>query len=436
MKKWLFSSIDNSPLIIFRIIFGLLIILECWGAILTGWVRRTLIEPQFTFNFIHLDFLQPLPGNGMYFYFFIMGLCGVSIMLGYRYLIGMTGFTVMWAAVYLMQKSSYNNHYYLLALLNILMCLLPANKDLSLDKKLGYTKHSSVMPKWCVFLIIGQLLIVYTYASIAKFYPDWLSTKVVSQLMAGKKNFFLIGELVQQKWVHYILAYAGILFDLLIIPALLYKPTRKWAFFASLFFHLYNSFVLQIGIFPYLALGFSVFFFEPQQIRKWFYPQNQKEITINYTDFKVSKLILFFLTGWLLIQVALPLRHHFIKGDVLWTEEGHRLSWRMMLRLKSGKNIFYVVDKKSEKKKRIKLSDYLTKKQIRSMRGKPDMIWQFAQHLKKEHQKLGQDIEVYVTNRTKVNRSKKRSIIDPEVDLATAKWNYWGHNDWILIAEQ
>ncbi len=433
MKKWLFSSTDNSPLIVFRIIFGLLITLESWGAILTGWVHRTLIEPKFTFNFIHLDFLQPLPGNGMYFYFLIMGLFGVFIMLGYRYFFSIIAFTTLWAAVYLMQKSSYNNHYYLLALINILMCMLPANKDLSLDAKFGYTERTQLMPQWSRFLIIGQLFIVYTFASVAKFYPDWLSTRVAANLMSSRSNFYFIGEVLQQKWAHYIITYTGILFDLLIIPALLYKPTRKWAFIISLFFHLYNSFILHIGIFPYLALGFSVFFFESELIRKIFYPKALKLVKPEGANFKYSNLVLVFLTTWLFTQAALPLRHHFIKGDVLWTEEGHRLSWRMMLRSKRGKNTFYIVDKETKKRTRIKQRDYLTKKQVRSMSGKPDMIWQFAQHLKKEHQKQGKEIEVYVKNKTSVNKSKYQQLINPQTDLAAAKWNYWGHNDWIII---
>ncbi|MFN2260768.1 MAG: HTTM domain-containing protein, partial [Psychroflexus sp.] len=62
MNNFLFKRIDNSALVTFRIIFGLLITLEAWGAIFTGWVRKTLVEPSFTFNFIGLDFLQPLPG--------------------------------------------------------------------------------------------------------------------------------------------------------------------------------------------------------------------------------------------------------------------------------------------------------------------------------------------------------------------------------------
>ena len=433
MHKFLFSKTDNSSLIIFRIIFGLLITLEAWGAILTGWIRKTLIEPKFTFNFIHLDFLQPLPGNGMYYYFFIMGCLGVGVMLGYRYKTAIISFTILWASVYLMQKSSYNNHYYLLCLINVLMCFLPANKNLSFDAKYGNTTKTDWMPNWIKWLIIGQLFVVYSFASIAKFYPDWLDATVAGNLMRRKSNFFLIGELLQLKWIHYIIAYFGILFDGLIIPALLYKRTRKYAFYLAVFFHLYNSFVLQIGIFPYLALAFSLFFFEPQLIRKIFYPTSKKIITDTSITFKPNTFITLAISIWLLIQVLLPLRHWVIPGDVLWTEEGHRLSWRMMLRSKSGYNKFYIKENKSAPKEKVDLKNYLTSKQIRAMSGKPDMIWQFSQHLKKEYQQQGKDIEVYVKNRVRVNGGDKKAIINPKTNLANVTWNYWGHNDWILI---
>ena len=73
LNNVLFKHIDNSALIVFRICFGLLCFLESVGAIFTGWVKRTLVDPNFTFNFIGFEFLQPLPGNGMYYYYAIMG---------------------------------------------------------------------------------------------------------------------------------------------------------------------------------------------------------------------------------------------------------------------------------------------------------------------------------------------------------------------------
>nr|WP_028374448.1 HTTM domain-containing protein [Leeuwenhoekiella sp. MAR_2009_132] len=104
LNKYLYKQVDNSALIVFRVFFGLLITIEAWGAIATGWIRTTLMEGDFTFNFIGLDFLQPLPGNGMLYYYGIMGLFGVFIMLGFKYRFSVVVYGIMWSAVYLMQN--------------------------------------------------------------------------------------------------------------------------------------------------------------------------------------------------------------------------------------------------------------------------------------------------------------------------------------------
>ena len=85
--KNLFEEVDNSPLIAFRIIFGALLFYHILAALLNGTVYKDFIQPPFTFNFIGFDFLQPLPGDGMYFYFGLMALLALMIMLGgwYRF---------------------------------------------------------------------------------------------------------------------------------------------------------------------------------------------------------------------------------------------------------------------------------------------------------------------------------------------------------------
>ncbi|GGX12695.1 HTTM domain-containing protein [Aquimarina muelleri] len=434
INRWLFSHIDNSALIVFRVIFGFLIAAEAIGAIFTGWVTRTLVEPKFTFNFIGLDFLQPLPGNGMYYYFAVMGVFGILVMIGFKYRWSMIGYTILWAGVYFMQKSSYNNHYYLLLLLCIIMTTLPAGSYFSIDVKRNPLLQKISMPRWCILLIIAQLWIVYTYASVAKLYPDWLDYTVAKNLMAGRAHYPIIGSALQEHWTHIYIAYFGILFDLLIIPLLLWKRTRLLAFYISIFFHLFNSIIFQIGIFPYLSLAFSVFFFSKEKIhhifmkKKKFYTANEVIIPT------YRKILLPVLALWLIIQISLPIRHWFIPGDVLWTEEGHRLSWRMMLRGRSGNTSFFIVDKNDPEGKRqvVNKSEYLSKKQLRLVSSRPDGIWQFAQKLKKEYATKGKDISVYVTSKVSVNGKKYKTLIDPEVDIANTKWNYFTTNSWVL----
>lgn len=430
--QFLFKKIDNAQLVVFRIFYGLLVSAECYGAIATGWVRRTLVEPRFTFSFIGFEWLQPLPGNGMYIYFAVMGTLGLLIALGYKYRFSALAFAILWSGVYLMQKSSYNNHYYLLMLLAYIMAFLPANRDASLDAKLNPGLRSQTMYNGVRWVIILQLFIVYTYASVAKLYADWLDFSMIDVLMTSKKDYYIIGELLQQKWVHKIIAIFGISFDLLIVPALLWKPTRKIAFLLSIFFHLFNSIVFQIGIFPYLSLAFIVFFFEPQTIRNIFLKTKTFAPEAKIIIPKTKNVILSVLGIYFLVQIALPLRHHFFKDDVLWTEEGHRLSWRMMLRSRGGRITYKVVNPKTKDTIKIDLDKHLTKKQRRRVTCYPDFIWQFAQHLKKEYAKKGESIQVFVDNKVRVNQGSYKQFIDPKVDLANVPWKHFAHNDWIL----
>ncbi len=436
MNSFLFKHIDNSALIVFRITFGLLCFLESVGAIFTGWVKRVFIEPQFTFNFIDFEWLQPLTGNWMYAYYLVMGIFGLLIMIGYKYRFSTIMFALMWTATYLMQKASYNNHYYLLVLLSSIMAILPANRYLSVDVKQSPSLKSSSMPQWCSYILILQMFIVYTYGSIAKLYPDWLDATVMELLMKRKQDYFFIGELLQNKIVHYFLAYGGILFDGLIIPLLLYKPTRKLAFFASIFFHLFNSIVFQVGVFPYLSLAFTLFFFEPETIQRIFFKKKSfySANKIIIPSYKKPLLILF--SAYFIIQIALPLRHWLIQDDVLWTEEGHRMSWRMMLRSKSGTINFKIKDKKTNQVIPINLRNYLSKKQMRIIATKPDVIWQFAQRLKNQYSKNGQEISVYADCFVSVNGKPFNRLIDPNYDLASVNWNAFKHSPWVLPSNQ
>lgn len=436
MVKFLFTRIDNSALVVFRIAFGLLIFLESVGAIFTGWVERNLMQPKFTFSFIGFEWLQPLSGQWMHVFYAVMGLFGLLVMIGYKYRLSMIAFTLMWTATYLMQKSSYNNHYYLLMLLSAIMVFQPANRYMSVDAKLNPNIRNISMPKWCSAVFILQMFIVYTYASIAKLYPDWLNGSVMKVILSGKKDYAVVGELLQEQWLHYLVSYGGILFDGLIIPLLLFKPTRKWAFLISLFFHLFNSFVFQIGIFPYLSIAFSLFFFDPITIRNIFLRHKplyiESEVIIpNYKTPFMVVLALYFI-----IQIGLPLRHWFIKDDVLWTEEGHRLSWRMMLRSKSGYTNYRVVDAKTNAVIPIKMDDYLTKNQQRTASTKPDVIWQFAQHLKKDFAKKGINVKVFVNANVRVNGKDMQPLTNPEVDLASVPWNPLKHSEWLLPSIQ
>ena len=425
------QPVDNTSLILFRIAFGFLIAVESFGAILTGWVSRAFFEPEFTFSFIGFEWLQPLPGNGMYFYYGLMGVLGLMVMLGlfYRYSLGL--FTLLWWGTYLMQKTNYNNHYYLLILLCLLMLLVPADRNASVDSSMDSRKLAINCPRWCVEIIKWQLLIVFTYAGLAKLYPGWLQGEFISIIFSTKAHWPMIGDFLQLHWIQMLVVYGGIAYDLAIIPLMYGPKTRKFGLIVSIGFHLFNSVIFGIGIFPYMMLASLVLFFPTDSWQPHILGYVTK-VDRGFTPYVLCPL----LVAYFILQLWLPVRHNFIQGDVFKTEEGHRMAWRMMLRSKTGTVQFNLVDKKTGNSWKVFPSEYLTRKQTYKLGGHPDMIWQFSRYLAKIYAQHGiADLEIYANARSSLNGSTSKTLIDPKVDLLTVDWKRFGHNSWIIIDE-
>ncbi len=249
-----------------------------------------------------------------------------------------------------------------------------------------------------------------------------------------------MGSLLQKHWLQVLIAYGGILFDLLITPLLLWRKTRKTAFIGSLFFHLFNSAVFQVGVFPYLAIAFSVFFFNPETIRRIFFRRKPPLPLSEYTPVTASRRVppVFYVLGvYFIIQIILPLRHWFIKGDVHWTEEGHRMAWQMMLRAKSGQIYFVVKDPTNGHEQPVHPNQFLTPKQAGVVAVRPDLAWQFAQFLKQHYRQQGyRQVQVFAHARASLNGRPYQPYINPQTDLAAVPWQPFQHAEWILpVAE-
>lgn len=427
-QDYLFKPIDNTPIVLWRVVFGLVMFFETWGAIAVGWVKQVYIDPPaFTFSFIGFEFLQPLPGYSMYIWFALLGVLSIGVILGYRYRLSILLFTVGWMGVYFMHKTSYNNHHYLMTLLCIMMCIVPANKALSLDVKQGRVTSLSYCHNLYLQLFIWLFLIVFTYASIAKIYPDWLNGVPLTQWLEAKKES-PIGFFFQNRYQALLMSWGGIFFDLLIIPALLWSKTRRFAFWISIYFHLMNSITFQIGTFPYMMIGACVLFYPPEKLRKWFRINEKQYNALPKITVLSKKVMTITFIGFFIIKILLPLRHYVIPGNVFWTEEGHKLSWRMMLRSKRGSASFYVTKPNGEVL-RVNAKNHMTPKQYRTMATHPDMVWQFCQYLKELH---GPDIHIKVTNYVSLNFRQVKPMIDPDYDMAKAEWHLFQHEEWIL----
>ena len=120
------------------------------------------------------------------------------------------------------------------------------------------------------------------------------------------------------------------------------------------------------------------------------------------------------------VQIGVPLRHLAIAGDVRWSEEGYRWSWRVLVTERSGVATFRVTDPETGRVDLVFPTDDLAAHQATYVSSRPEALRQYAHHLadRWEHDH-GRRPEVRVDAWVSVNGSERARIVDPTVDLAS-----------------
>jgi vitamin K-dependent gamma-carboxylase len=445
LQERLFVPVDGASLAVFRILFGLVMAWECTRYFSKGWIAPNWIEPTFYFTFWGFDWVQPWGGEGMYWHWRAIGLLGLLVALGLFYRVSCALLFLSITYVFLLDKAWYLNHIYLVCLIAFVLIFVPAHRTWSLDAVLWKRVRSAAVPTWALWLVRAQIAVVYFGGGLAKLNPDWLRGEPLRQWLAESTDFFLLGRFFEYEWFVYLFAYGGLLLDLFIVPFLFWRRTRLLAFAALVFFHVTNSELFNIGIFPWLALGASTIFFAPDWPRRalawlrWAVTGRRGARAVALPAAATPapwrrNLVLGFVGVYLLIQVALPLRHWLYPGNVHWTEEGHRFAWHMKLRDKEAVEFdVVVVHPGTGKREEVVLEDHLSPNQLEEMPTRPDMIRQFADHVADKFEEQGRPRpEIYVRALIQLNDHEPQLMIDPKRNLAAIPDRPFTHANWIL----
>jgi vitamin K-dependent gamma-carboxylase len=452
----LFEPVDIASLVFFRIAFGVVIIYEVWLQFSRGWIKLDYIDPDYHFSYYGFGWVQQWPGNGMYFHFLALGVMGACIALGLWYRIATVLFFLGFTYVFLLDQALYLNHFYLLVLVSFLMIFVPAHRSFSLDALLRAGIRSETVPAWALWILAAQMGIVYFYGGLAKLNGDWLRGEPMRRWLAGDTDFPVIGPLFTEEWMVFLFSYGGLLFDLLIVPFLLWRRTRYAAFAFALVFHLTNAQLFDIGIFPWFAIAATTLFLPPSWPRQFAgslrglwrnsrRPASESEdrepreedAPAAPTRLGVRQWIVVSLLGaFLAVQLLVPLRHFLYPGNVNWTQEGHRFSWHMMLRTTKGVATFHATDPESGRTWTIDPLDQLSVRQTIHVVMYPDMALQFSHGLADSFRAEGyEQIEVRANVVASLNGRESQHLIDPTVDLA-AQPRTLAPSTWILPLEK
>ncbi len=441
LLAYLNRPVSAAPLVTFRVAFGLLMLyshLRFWGL---GWLEDHFSGSAYYFKYYGFGWVEPLSLPSMHVLEGLLIVSALCITLGFQYRLWAAVHFVVFTYFQLCDLTYYLNHYYFVILVNLVLIFLPANALLSLDNlkisKLSHVKAHWSIPLWAYLLPKFLIGMVYFYAGIAKINYDWLIEALPLKIwLPAHYNMPIVGGLLALPATAYLFSWFGMLYDTL-IPFFLWNRRTVWvAYFFVVVFHSATGVLFQIGIFPLVMVVLTVYFF-PIEIHQEAVVRLQalfkcKADFRENNSYRLNTLSFSVLFLFLVFQIVFPFRYLVYKGNLFWTEEGYRFSWRVMLMEKAGTATFYVRDSQTGREGVVDNSEFLKPHQEKQMAMQPDMILQFAHFLAKYYQKQGLvnpqvRAEVYVT----LNGRPSRLLIDPNVNLAQIQ-DGWKQKDWIL----
>jgi hypothetical protein len=430
--------VSITPLVSFRIAFGLLMLLSMLRFMWRGWVDSVYVHPKFHFTYMGFDWVHPMGHTGMWVLFIALALSTLFITLGLFYRAAIIFFFVGFTYVELLEVTTYLNHYYFISLIAFIMIWLPANRHYSIDSFINPKIAVTHVNSFNINILRFQMGIVYFFAGIAKLNPDWLIEAIPMRIwLPAKSHLPLVGPLMYETWVAYLFSWFGAVYDLSIPFLLANRKTRPYAYVFVIIFHVATAiFFPMIGVFPYVMMVCSLIFFSSDFHSLAlsylpFYNRQKAAIRgINYI-FPYQKIAGVAVAIFVALQVLLPFRYLLYPGHLFWHEEGFRFSWRVMLMEKSGQTYFTVKDPATGNRSEVNNAQYLTPFQEKMMSTQPDLILRYAHYLAADYRQKGlKDPEVYAEVYVSLNGDRSKLFTDTTVNLAAQNLS-WKHYNWI-----
>lgn len=454
---------DPANLGIFRILFGILMMVDIPQERGMANVHFRWEDPTLCY-FPLFNWLKPLSVDWMYVVYLVMFLAALSITLGCCYRASCLLFILFYWYVFFLDKGAWNNHSYLYGLISIMLLLTDANRYWSIDGLFQKAIRNTCVPRWNYWIIKFQIFLVYFFAGLKKLDLDWMSG--YSMLGLSKKwvfdpfRFIMSDHFIDLYMVHV----SGLILDLSLGFLLLLDKTRAIAVFFGSMFHLMNSQLFSIGMFPWTMLATMPFFFrsdwprvlsrkmpgflsfllplqDDPKVEKCFTEttdrKQEKELCVNKSGFIRKNVLVFLASFYVLVQLFLPWSHFITQGYNGWTNGLYGYSWDMMVHSWSTQHIrIEVVDRATNDSHFILPGVWVGGKWRSRWSSKPDMVKQYATCLARKI-KGYEDLNItepaiYVDVWRSMNQRFQQRMFDPRVDIVKAPWSPFARTPWVL----
>lgn len=422
LRERLSTPVHASSLVAFRVLFGLAGLVACLRFVGMGWMEELLLAPRHHLHYADFEWVVEPSPVALRALFATMALSAGCIALGLYYRVAVAAYFLAFTYVELIDQALYLNHYYAVSLIAFLLFFLPLGEVGSLDAW-RRDRHRTSVPAWALYVVRAQLGLIYFFAGVAKLHPDWWGrAEPLRTWLLARTDLPLLGPLFHYEAAAYVMAWAGLVFDLTVPFFLVWKRSRPFAYAAVVVFHGITGSMFRIGLFPLLMILWTPVFFEPDWPERVVAFVRRRPLTVAPPEPTpaLPKAGAVALAAWFAVQFAMPLRHYAIPGDLLWTYEGFNWAWHVMIVEKGAHADLVVVDRDSGERFFVTPDEYYTRLQTQVMSENPELVVQFAHLVASDFRHRGHaHVAVYARSYASLNGRPVQTLVDPRVDLTT-----------------
>ena len=183
-------------------------------------------------------------------------------------------------------------------------------------------------------------------------------------------------------------------------------------------------------------LSSLILFIPIEWIRVFLYQRlgiNFSKIQDDKKSYYISIPLKIVLLGFVAMQLLIPLRHHLFEGNVDYTGEGQRFSWRMKSVYKDFTISFRLIDEERGISANLDPRAVLTIKQYTNLGYYPELVIPVADNLREAASKKGvKNPKIYVDYKVGFMGLELQDMIDPKLELGSLKYSPFSHSEWIL----
>ncbi|TNN71323.1 Vitamin K-dependent gamma-carboxylase [Liparis tanakae] len=456
---------DPASLGIFRCLFGLLMVIDITQERGLSHLDYKYMDGAPVCRFPLFNVVQPLPLDWMYLVYVVMFFGALGIMLGCFYRLSCLMFISTYCYIFMLDKTTWNNHSYLYGLIGFQLTFMDANRYWSMDGLRRPSIRNAHVPLWNYTLLRTQIFIVYFLAGLKKLDADWVEGYSMSYLahhwLFDPFKVILPVELINLLVVHG----GGLFLDLTAGYLLFFDATRPYAFVFVSYFHCMNSQLFSIGMFSYTMMATSPLFCYADWPRRFFArfpsflravlplssPDPQPSTSCVYDTIQSTstnpqetppvakapklrfkhKLAAIFTILYIAEQLFLPYSHFITQGYNNWTNGLYGYSWDMMVHSRSHQHV--KITYKDGKTGEIGYLNPGVFTQSRRWKDHGDMLKQYSTCLNHLLPRYNiSDPGIYFDIWVSINERFQQRICDPRVDVVKADWSPFRPNTWLM----